>query len=222
MKSDLSEDAPKRESMNPAKRFGPHWYKDDDGNNRRKDGHLEIAIKTAERLLLSSVGLPWDEIYPKVKKIIPTHYDYHGLHLGEERCFIQDNRVYNTKGKEVSGYWAGGLYVDEQGILRRFIKKSHKWQKPKKAIVDFDKRKFYRHNGIWWEVETKPNDTNWFTFMGTRWGKCGLGEVRDVFYGYLTHCEAYRKYGEAINIVKRQQCGKRLCKKLNALGEKNE
>jgi len=51
------------------------------------------------------------------------------------------------------------FYLDEKNILRELIDRRWRAPKPKKSgIVDFNKKVFYQHEGIWYEIETANVD----------------------------------------------------------------
>lgn len=211
------DDIPTKETMNPSKRFGPHWYKDEDGKNHRKNGHTEELLDAIKRKLIASVGRPYNDVYSEILPQLPerrrrsTWIDW----FVELNCFEQDGKVYDSQGKELRSHCRDQLYVAEDGILKKVPHRSTKRKKPQKVIVELDKKKYYRHNDIWWEVETEPNSHGYgYGFYETKYGRIGFG-TKDIFFGYLTKWESYHKYGESINIIKRTQCGKRICKKLN-------
>jgi hypothetical protein len=198
-------------------RLSKVWNWNEYGYNRSKDDILGNVLK---KKLKGSVGQPWNEVYSKLKAELPERLKnwLDNRYYIELNCFEQDGKVYTSEGRDLS-YRGWCLYVTDDGILKLLTHKKHHWkrEKPSDWITTLDKRKYYlAQDNCWWEIITKPCEPYQVTVDGKK-VKYEVGFYSDIIFGSLDKRDCGYKYGEYVYCIKRLQCGKKLCKKLDNL-----
>jgi len=130
------------------------------GISCRGDTHI-IRYQPIRDFLRSRSGRPWDNIWAEICKV----YDRRSFigyavrtrirKLIEEYGTVdEDGRLMNERGGRIPGWFVDSFYVRGDGRL--IHEQSNRLKSPIKEspIVEIDEKKFYRHKGVWYEVET--------------------------------------------------------------------
>ncbi len=173
----------------------------------------EIVWQTIQRKLRGRVGKKWNDVYSEMVNAVPPDQRKYIDNYVTLNCEEVDGKVYQSDGRELYT-WQRRLYVNQHGILCMVKTKKHVWkrEKPGSWITVLDKKKYYlAQDGCWWEIITKPCKTHYVS--------CGITfqiyGYDDAIFGNLGIRDCAAKYGERIYCVKRLQCGKSLCRRLN-------
>ena len=121
--------------------------------------------------------------------------------------------MYDRKGGRLYSYRTDEYYVDENGILKVVPKDNrYRYTPPESKIIRFNGFEYYKHDGIWYEVVSRPLaqirtiKLDWMPLSYRMYYK-------DVFGVY--HDECQRTYNEAIALVSKRQVGKKVIHKIN-------
>lgn len=188
------------------------WY------SRRNRHFPETRYLKYRATLKGCVGMKWDDVYSKLKHEFKDILDKNHTISVELNCFTKNGKVYSSDGRcrmdESTSHYRD-LYVAEDGILRQSKHIKYERRKRKPFFQKLGKLFFHKDiNGIWWEctIQDFPeSERNWSS----------VKRFPDAFYGYSSGSRLYQIYGKCIYVSRKQQCGKRLCKKLNEKGEAN-
>lgn len=191
------EEAPLRESMNPAKKLC-YWDWD------RRNGKDEMLTKVIENKLRAAIGRKWDDVYSELKPQVPERL---------QDCFLW----YVAKGPDTNR-WGYKMYVDENGILREPKKVSWPKRRPRPIVfLWLNKELHYLENNIWYKLV--------FDFWDKVWDKKGLSyngwrALPDLVHSSITRSDAIRIWGrteDPLICVNKLACDTKTIKKLNGL-----
>lgn len=185
------------ENEEAVKAYGPRTW----GYDYANDGYRNIVdYNFLRKWLDSKIGQKWDDVWSEANKkwdsrtyVGKTALDYIWVHPVEK--------------------WYSDYYIKD-GILKKAKRVKYNWPKPVTNFVRYEGKSYFRHENIWYAVETavlKRDKHNYYAvddvFLGCLSSNCGwsVGRVLRKFYGEVIYCTA------------KQQVGKRICRKLNAI-----
>jgi hypothetical protein len=184
-----------------------------------------------ERFLKSNVGRPWNKVWSEVcqqadsRTVVGSHLRDHVLYFVNLYVRIDNDGVYSTGG--MGGYHSRFPLVDtfyvhpNTGLLCYIRKGKPKWSQPESKIVRYHGLEFYKHNDVWYEIETHPinkKDPSMIFYDSNRRQHYN----RDVF-GYIISDyiwpasgvdSCFKAYGEKVYATVKRQIGKRMIRKI--------
>lgn len=178
------------------KSLGRKTYGYDFGN----DGWRPIVnYNQVKKWVDSKVGKPWDDVWSD------AHRRWNNdTYIGKEAIEYVYHLIQESR-------WSD--YYVENGILKKHPKRVYRFQKRKSKFVKYEGKTYFRHDNIWYEVETKKPQINkhgQFYFVD---------EFLGLVSGYKYYTENYlnKFYGAYNTVFSKKQVGKRVCKKLNQI-----
>lgn len=135
------EDLPTKESMTKK------WMR---GNNKE----LNENLRPLERFLHSRIGCKWNDVYSEIRQnlnpnsAIQLHILQHLEHMVLTETWERNGKIYGQYSIGPYELFNNTLYVDEQGILRKYFVAYKKERKH----VKIKKREFELHEGTWHEI----------------------------------------------------------------------
>lgn len=172
------------------------------------------------KYLKSQVGRPWNDVWAD---IAATHdvRNYSDAQFREEvkdlvyfDVYINEDGMFDRHGGRIFSYRCGTYYVDAEGILKAIPQdKRYRHVPPESKIIRINGLEYYKHDGIWYEVVTKPLseirkiNLNWMPGYSERYF------FKDAFGYYPDECDMY--YHEKVACISKRQVGKRVINRIN-------
>lgn len=177
--------------------------------------------------LKAQVGRKWDDIWSDIAAM----YDIRNYSDAEFRKQIKDEvyfdvtldekGMYDRVGGNIRACGRAKYYVDlNDGILKILPQdKRYRYTPPKSKIVRFNGFEYYKHDGIWYEVVSKPLseihriNLSWMPEYNHRY------IYKDSFGNEIYDCSA--AYNESVALVSKRQVGKKVVRRINDFLERN-
>lgn len=190
-------------------------YKKNKGKNGKEKYYSYAPVK---KFLLSRVGKCWDKVYAEMSEHFDSGtgrflMDAIKFFIEFHTSFDEDGDICDSRGKKLVDYPRyrfPTFYIHPKNKTLERVKKTVKFQKRKKelGIIEYEKKFYYRYDGIWYEVDKKKPD-EWL--MVHRWDKV----YSDSFYEGQSKNSLIEKYGEFVVCLVKKQVNSKMCKKLN-------
>lgn len=196
------------------------------GYDRKSQSDVLGPLKN---FLKSRVGQPWNNVWSEICKandsrsLVGSHLRDHIGYMVEKNVIEHEDGMFSYSGRYRMWPMRNTFYVNQNGILCYVGGGRPKYHKPESKIINFHGLKFYKHEGVWYEIEVQPITKKILNgdivfFDSNR----NMHYNRDLFgnhlYSWIYPSESrnscFRAYGDFVCVVRKKQIGKRMIKKI--------